>query len=316
MSLGFSVEALIPRARGGGALRMGLVRLGEAEWLTPGADLAARAAVFAAQPDCVRVLPEAETAAAEVATMLRYQVHAQSRHPGESRDPFASTSKERAGLEQAMDPGFRRDDGLEGRAAPVADVLRTAAAGVWEDLCILTPDPATGRYHLTAAALAFPTDWHLHEKLGHALTPIHAPIHGYAEQLASGVDHFFATLQPGAIFGRANWFVVASDAWRYLPQDDPETRFAHVTAENAGETLFVRCERQTLRRLPQSGAVLFTIGIHVEPLDRLSTGAVARVAQSVADIGAGEHERRAAPFYADALTRYAERRNRTPELAA
>ncbi|PVX29211.1 heme-dependent oxidative N-demethylase family protein [Sphingomonas pokkalii] len=291
MSLGFSVEALIPRARGGGALRMGLVRVPEAEWLTPAADLAARAAVFADVPDCVQVLPEAETAVNEIAGMLSHR-DLQSRHPG-----------------------FRRDDGLEGKTARAAAALRSAAAGVWEDLCILTPD-ASGQYRLTAAALAFPTDWHLHEKLGHALTPIHAPIHGYAEQLAAGVDHFFATLQPGAIFGRTNWFVVASDAWRYLPQDEPEVRFAHVTAENASATLFVRCERQTLRRLPQSGAVLFTIGIHVEPLDRLSSEAVARVAQSVAGISSGEHERRAAPFYAEALTRYAERRNRSPELLA
>ena len=314
MSLGFSVEALISRARGGGALRMGLVRVPDAAWLTPGADLSARAAVFAAEPDCVQVLPEAEVAVDEVAGMLSHP-DLQSRHPGESRDPLASTFEAGAEPEQAMDPGFCRDDGLEGRSAPFASVLRTAAAGVWEDLCILTPD-VSGQYRLTAAALAFPTDWHLADKLGRSLTPIHAPIHGYAEQLASGVDQFFATLQPGPIFGRTNWFVVASDAWRYLPQDDPETRFVHVTAENAGETLFVRCERQTLRRLPQSGAVLFTIGIHVEPLDRLSTGAVARVAQSVAAIGAGEHERRAAPFYAEALTRYAGRRNRTPELIA
>ncbi|WP_294257380.1 DUF3445 domain-containing protein [uncultured Sphingomonas sp.] len=314
MSLGFSVEALIPRARGGGALRMGLVRVPEAEWLTPDADLAARAAVFAAEPDCVQVLPEAETAVNEVARMLSHR-DLQSRHAGESRDPSTSTFGARVEPERAMDPGFRRDDGLEGRAARAAATLRTAAASVWEDLCILTPD-ASGQYRLTGAALAFPTDWHLAEKLGLALTPIHAPIHGYAEQLAAGVDHFFATLHPGRIFGRTNWFVVASDAWRYLPQDDPKVRFAHVIADNAGETLFVRCERQTLRRLPQSGAVLFTIGIHVAPLDRLSTGAVARVAQSVAGIGSGEHERRAAPFYAEALTRYAERRNRSPELVA
>lgn len=280
MSLGFSVEALLSRARGGGTLRMGLVRVDEDAWLTAEADLAARAAVFAAEPDCVQVLPEAEAAVEEVAALLER----------------------------------RHDDGREERVVSMSATLRTAATGVWEDLCILTPDPATGQYRLTAAALAFPTDWHLAEKLGNALTPIHAPIHGYAEQLAAGVDHFFATLQPGAIFGRTNWFVVASDAWRYLPLDAPETRFAHVTEGNAGETLFVRCERQTLRRLPRSGAVLFTIGIHVEPLDRLSSAAVARVAQSVAGVGSGEHERRAAPFYADALTRYAARRNRTPEL--
>ncbi|WP_294329671.1 DUF3445 domain-containing protein [uncultured Sphingomonas sp.] len=309
MSLGFSVEALLARARGGGALRMGLVRVPEAEWLTPDADLAARAAVFAAEPNCVQVLPEAEAAVHEVGEMLEGWTSA-----------FPSRLRERLG--EGLEPSSASSTSVppptppaNGRGAKAVAVLRTAAAGVWEDLCILTPD-ASGQYWLTAAALAFPTDWHLAEKLDQALTPIHAPIHGYAEQLAAGVDHFFATLQPGPIFGRTNWFVVASDAWRYLPQDDPEARFAHVTADNAGQTLFVRCERQTLRRLPQSGAVLFTIGIHVEPLDRLSSGAVARVAQSVGGISSGEHERRAAPFYAEALTRYAERRNRSPELVA
>nr|WP_315383435.1 DUF3445 domain-containing protein [uncultured Sphingomonas sp.] len=313
MSLGFSVEALLSRARGGGALRMGLVRVAEDEWLTPGADLAARGAVFAAEPECVQVLPEAEGVVQEAAALLQSSPArggVAQRRRGEDAE-VGRRSLDRG--HPSVEPSARLP--LQGRIDGAVDAMRSAASGVWEDLCILTPD-ATGQYRLTAAALAFPTDWHLAEKLGHALTPIHAPIHGYAEQLASGVDHFFATLRPGPIFGRTNWFVVASDAWRYLPQDDPETCFAHVTADNAGETLFVRCERQTLRRLPQSGAVLFTIGIHVAPLDRLSSGAVARVAQSVAGISSGEHERRAAPFYAEALTRYAERRNRSPELLA
>ena len=309
MSLGFSAEALLSRARGGGALRMGLVRVPEAEWLTPGVDLAARVAEFAAEPDCVQVLPEAEAAVEEVAGMLDGWLHA---FPSRLREGLG----EGLGTSSATSSSFLPPTPpARGRGAHAPDVLRTVAANVWEDLCILTPN-ASDQYRLTAAALAFPTDWHLHEKLGHALTPIHAPIHGYAEQLAAGVDHFFATLQPGPIFGRTNWFVVASDAWRYLPQDDPQTRFAHVTEGNAGTTLFVRCERQTLRRLPQSGAMLFTIGIHVAPLDRLSTDAVVRVADSVAGISSGEHERRAAPFYADALTRYAARRNRPPELVA
>lgn len=314
MSLGFSVEALVARARGGGALRMGLVRVDEAEWLTPEPDLAARAAVFSVERDCVQVLPEAEAAVREVVMFLPSS-------PARGGVAERRRGVDAEGVLVPLDRGHPSDGPsarhlpLQGRIDTAVDTLRSAASGVWEDLCVLTPD-ASGQYRLTAAALAFPTDWHLAEKLGHALTPIHAPIHGYAEQLAAGVDHFFATLQPGPIFGRTNWFVVASDAWRYLPQDNPGVRFAHVTEGNAGHTLFVRCERQTLRRLPQSGAVLFTIGIHVEPLDRLSDGAVARVAQSVAGIGTGEHERRAAPFYAEALTRYAERRNRSPELVA
>lgn len=185
--------------------------------------------------------------------------------------------------------------------------LSEAARVCWEDLCLLLPD-SDGGHRLVAGAIAFPTDWRLGEKMGLPLTAIHAPIHGYAEQLAAGVDHFVRTLRPGPIWGRANWFVVPSAAWRYLPDDDPAERFAHVTGDNAGRTLFVRCERQTLRRLPETGAVLFTIGIHVARLDSLGLDAVARVARSVAAVQAGEHERRAAPFYAGALHGYARAR--------
>jgi dimethylamine monooxygenase subunit A len=163
--------------------------------------------------------------------------------------------------------------------------------------------------------VAFPTDWRLADKLGLELTAIHAPIHGYAEQLSGGVDHFMTMLAPGAIYGRANWFVVPSDALRWMPEDDPEARFAQVTTDNAGETLFVRCERQTLRRLPQTGAILFTIGIDVAPLGTLSAPVVQRVAEAVATVGTGEHERRAAPYYAPALAAYAVRRIQ-PEILA
>lgn len=182
--------------------------------------------------------------------------------------------------------------------------LAEAARACWEDLCIVQPDPS-GNYRLTAGAVAFPTDWRLADKIGLPLAAVHAPIHGYAEQLAAGVDHFFRTLPAGPIFGRANWFVVPTDAWRYLPEDAPAGRFAHVTADNAGETLFVRCERQTLRRLPRTGAVLFTIGVAVAPLASLSRDAVRKVADGIAAQPSGEHARRAAPFYAAALAGYA-----------
>lgn len=256
MTIGFTVDALVARARGGGALRMGLSRVGEADWLFPAPDLALRRETFDAHPAAVIELPEAEAAGREVAAMLG-----------------------------------------------VAGGLADAARATWEDLCVLTA--GSDGHVLTGAAVAFPTDWRVEEKIGLPVTAIHAPIHGYAEQLAAGVDHFLATLTPGPIYARGNWFVVADPAWRYLPTDLPERGFAHVTAANAGTTLFVRCERQTLRRLRESGAVLFTIGVAVERLDRLASATVARVAQSVAAVPEGERERRAAPGYADALAAYA-----------
>ena len=42
MTLGFSVDELLPKARGGGVLKMGLASLSDDEWLQPDPDCAAR----------------------------------------------------------------------------------------------------------------------------------------------------------------------------------------------------------------------------------------------------------------------------------
>lgn len=257
MKLGHAVNDLLPRARGGGALKMGLVALDEAEWLAPAPDLAARNAAFDAHPDSVALLPQAAEPAAELAAVL----------------------------------------GISGG-------LETCARHHWEDMCLLTCGDGDDLYRLVGAAVAFPTDWHPAEKLGLTLAALHRPIHGYQEQLASGVDHFMAQLVPGRIFGRANWFITPTPALRWIA-DAPEVAFAHVTPDNAGETLFVRCERQTLRKLPQTGAIVFTIGVDVARLAMLNPTNLARLVEAVDNIGAGEAGRRGAPAYASALLAYA-----------
>lgn len=268
MKLGFSVEELLPKARGGGALKMGLTALGDEEWLQPSPDRAARAAAFDAHPESVQLLPEADAPARELAALL----------------------------------------GVSGG-------LEAAARWVWEDLCLLTRRPDEEVYRLVGAAVAFPTDWRPADKLGLPLVALHKPIHGYETQLASGVDHFMAKLQPGKAFGRCNWFVSPTDARRWVAEP-PERAFAHVTAENAGETLFVRSERQTLRKLPETGGVVFTIGVYVAPLGSLSPGNVARIAEAVATIPPEEAERRGTRYFAAALEAYAANlaSNRHPEL--
>lgn len=262
MTLGFSVETLLPHARVSGPLRMGLVRLAESEWLDPAPDLAAREAAFDAHPDSVQVLPEGETAARELAAMLD------------------------------------------------ANDLEGAARSHWEDFCLLMQDAPGQPYRLVAAAVGFPTDWRLAEKMGRVLHAVHEPIHGYAEQLSDGVDRFMERLRVGEIYGRTNMFVMPSADLRYMPSLAPERRYDHVTAANAGTALFVRCERETLRRLPQTGAIVFTIGVYRTALDSLSDAAMARIASSVGALLDGEEARRGAPAYAEALTAYAAARNR------
>ncbi len=259
MTLGFSVDQLLPKARGGGRLAIGLSKLAEDAWLQPGPDLAAREAAFAAYPQGVQLSPEGDAPGAELAAML----------------------------------------GLSGG-------LPEAARAHHEDMCLLTRRPGDEQYGLVGAAVAWPSDWTPADKLGLPLRSLHAPIQGYEEQLATGVDHFMAKLKPGAIYGRCNWFIAATGERRWVAEP-PEVAFAHVTPENAGETLFVRSERQTLRRLPETSAILFTIGIYVTPLGTLSPGNIQRLAGAMEGLLAGEGERRGAGAYVHALIGYAQR---------
>ena len=261
MSLGFSVDTLLPKARGGGQLRMGLVKLEEHEWLQSAHDRAARIAGFAEWPQGVQLTPEVDAPGRELAAML----------------------------------------GVEG-------ALPEAGLATHEDLCLLTKREGEEVYRLIGAAAAWPSDWHPAEKIGLPLRALHAPIAGYEEQLATGVDRFMETLRPGPIYARCNWFIAATGERRWLPDRPPQEAFAHVTAENAGETLFVRSERQTLRRLPQTGAILFGIGIYVEPLGQLCPANIAMLGKAVQTLVSGEGDRRGAPAYADSLIRYAEKR--------
>jgi len=190
----------------------------------------------------------------------------------------------------------------------VSGGLEACARAGWEDLCVMVQDAPGGPFRLGAAAVAFPTDWRIAEKMGRPLHEVHEPIHGYDEALSSPVDRFMDGLQSHNIFGRTNAFVLPSDELRYMPTLPPEQRFAHVTADNAGETLTVRCEREALRRLPKSRAIVFTIGIYRAPLGSLSDAAVARLATSLDGYGEGELERRATPYYASSLADYAARR--------
>ncbi len=133
------------------------------------------------------------------------------------------------------------------------------------------------------------------------------PDPGLSGTARGGRRQVHGELNSGTIYGRCNWFIAATGARRWIA-GPPEIAFAHVTADNAGETLFVRSERQTLRRLPRTGAILFTIGIYVEPLGALSSAGIARLAEAISHLVQGEDDRRGSRVYASSLVRFAKLR--------
>ncbi len=176
---------------------------------------------------------------------------------------------------------------------PPVDPLELAGRLLQDDLCIIqegpVPPPEAGEADheagataplFTAAVLCFPSRWRLSEKLGKPLAGVHGSVPLYAKRLERPVDRFMHHLKPSRIACRLNWSIVDNPT---LFQPAGKWRAeggAGITPDNAGEHLYLRVERQTLRRLPSSGAVLFGIRVHVYQSARIID---ARLAPGLAD---------------------------------
>lgn len=132
---------------------------------------------------------------------------------------------------------------------------------IQEDLCLLERGP--DEWILRAAVLCFPSRWRLADKLDRPLTDVHAPTPRYAESLASRVTTLLDRLGDRIVL-RRNWFVHPDPALfqpQRPPAGDPVIRSGRCASD-----LFVRSERQTLRRLQRSGWTVFTIRVQQQPL--------------------------------------------------
>ncbi|MGY6706971.1 MAG: heme-dependent oxidative N-demethylase family protein [Rhizobiaceae bacterium] len=173
--------------------------------------------------------------------------------------------------------------------AELAAPLIAASRLVQEDL-VLMRKGADG-WRLAAAALCFPSSWSLAEKFGRPLDEIHAPVPGFAAgtRPAALIARIFDNLSPAQPVERLNWSLQEDDRLHH-PRSKGE-RDAGIRPSAGGllgddlmAGTFIRVERQTLRRLPLSGDILFTIRIHLDPLRRLATHPQAeRLAASLAD---------------------------------
>jgi hypothetical protein len=141
--------------------------------------------------------------------------------------------------------------------------LELAGRLIQEDLCLMQPGEAG--YRLVAAVLCFPAHWRLADKLGRPLQVIHEPVPGFGERLADPVDRFFAGIQVTRPVWRVNWSVVDAPTLFRPPEHRGNPR--PISAGQAGSELWLRVERQTLRRLPRSGDVVFGIHTYVDPLE-------------------------------------------------
>ncbi|MEM9061221.1 MAG: DUF3445 domain-containing protein [Pseudomonadota bacterium] len=133
---------------------------------------------------------------------------------------------------------------------------------VAEDFCLLLPDADSGEYKLIGAILCFPSRWLLSEKMNRPMTIIHDPVPDYDEMLARRVNRVFEVLHEDRPLVRINWLVHPTPEL-FLPLGLSDKTMQQVPV---GGPLYLRTERQTLVRLPESRAVAFGIKTSVCPL--------------------------------------------------
>jgi len=146
--------------------------------------------------------------------------------------------------------------------------LAWAGSLVQEDLCLMVHHH--GDWHLEGAVLCFPSTWNLGDKMGRPTAQVHAPVAHYAEELGQRVDRFFDRLVPEKPVRRRNQSLwPACLLWVPTPRFDP-VLWDPPSVDPSEPGLWLRSERQTLRRLPRSGAILFTIRVQMTALSVLS----------------------------------------------
>ena len=142
--------------------------------------------------------------------------------------------------------------------------LMTLGRLVQEDLCVM--ERSGDEHLLTGAVLCFPASWSLAEKIGRPLTGIHTPVPDYDVDIARRVQRMFDAIRVEQPLWRMNALVYV-DPTLHQPRREADPR----TDRRGGS--YVRSERQCLRRLPQTRAVVFSIHTYVVRIDSLSDDA-------------------------------------------
>ncbi|KAL8744377.1 MAG: hypothetical protein Q9190_003373 [Brigantiaea leucoxantha] len=207
------------------------------------------------------------------------------------------------------------------------DPMQTCARLVQDDLAIMF-EREDGQYYLLAGAILLAGFWRLEDKFGMPLSEIHTSgdVPGFKAKLEKGMMNFFRRVQPAQPVLRNNYFIQVDDdlAWSHSigPEDEEDVGSGGATMQATGwataeknkaiEHHYFRSERQSLRRLPRSGGVVFTIRTYFEPITKVADewGVPGRLASAVRSWGEDVSRYKGRERYGDVLLEYLDGRHR------
>ena len=149
------------------------------------------------------------------------------------------------------------DYDISGDDHPLIEV----ASHIQEDLCVLQK---WGDAHvLTAAVICFPSSWDVREKIGRSIASIHEPVTEF-NAVSNSVERMLSAIRVEQPLGRAN-FLIYTDPELHQPRGEGVCKPIDPSAPR-----YIRVERQSFRRLPETRAIVFAIHSYIVPESVLS----------------------------------------------
>lgn len=155
------------------------------------------------------------------------------------------------------------------------DPMAICARLVQDDLAIMIEQP-DGQYRLLAGAILLAGFWRLSDKFGMTLSNIHTSgsVPHFRDKLENGMMKFFQRIKCDTFYARNNYFIQVDDSlpWSHSigDEDQPAVSWSTAQKNKVIESHWFRSERQTLRRLPKTGAVVFTIRTYFLPVTEIA----------------------------------------------
>lgn len=197
------------------------------------------------------------------------------------------------------------DEYLPLKASSALEALYTLGHHVDDEFLILLPsstaEDGSPIYHLQAYVCCFPSGFSTPDKFEQPLAGIHKPVPGYKAKLEKSMDRFFAKLEVGKIVQRANWSLTTDSTLYKLSGNhmyaggtgESNAQSEAISTSQAPlknektldvdssdldeiiekqkkdvviENCRLRCERQTLHRLPETKALVFAFKTYQDTL--------------------------------------------------
>ncbi|KAJ9368427.1 hypothetical protein DTO282E5_6895 [Paecilomyces variotii] len=214
----------------------------------------------AEKPKVFQVLPESREACTEALTEV--VAFLCERYPW----MFESTKKDK---ETAVHNKKTGETFIFGGPNSSMEPLEVAVRLSMEDLSILIKN-ADDEYYLAASGSLFPVGWAVAERIGWTVTQLHSPVPLWKEQVSASVSKFLARLTPESPMERSNYFVELKgpNEGLYSTLFRPDG-LSEATPSPRPCDIIIRRERQTFRKLPQSGALLFGVKTTLTTLEEL-----------------------------------------------